>query len=140
MPSLSGHKASPGSPTSYLHCCHSLTDMVLSSKTLQTHNSLGPELTSFPVSTNCKAWCRVSMALSCGHDLRSRSHLLPALFLPFSRSSLLHQLLLSVSLWDKPHPSSPPTVEPGYPPSFEASGVTAADQLWRLGLETFPAS
>lgn len=52
------------SSSSYFHCCHSLTDLILSSKILQIHDSLSPGLTSFPVSTMCKARFReVSTAL-----------------------------------------------------------------------------
>lgn len=130
------------SSSTRFHCCHSLTDLALRPKILQVHDSLGPELTSFPVSTNCKARYRVSVAPPpvAMNEVRSRSPLLLALFLPFSRPSLLHQLPLSVSLWDKPHPSSPPTLGLGYPLSFKAPGATTADRLWRSCLETFPAS
>lgn len=50
------------SSSTRFHCCHSLTDLALRSKILQVHDSLGPELTSFLVSTNCKARYRVSVA------------------------------------------------------------------------------
>lgn len=72
VPSLCGHKAGPRSPISYLPCCHSLIDMILSSKIPQIWALSSPLSQSVPTArpgAEKSAWPS-AVAMMLGLDLR----------------------------------------------------------------------